>query len=42
MHLMAYHYHLHSPYSGPQESVKPLQAFSLYPVVHVILHSAAD
>ena len=40
MHLVDYH--LHSLRNGPQGLVKPLQAFSLYPALCVILHGAAD
>jgi hypothetical protein len=40
MHLVACH--LHFLCCGPQELVKPLQAFSLYPILHVIVHGATN
>jgi hypothetical protein len=40
MHLLDCH--LHFLYLGPQGLVKPLQAFSLYPVLHVILQGTAN
>jgi hypothetical protein len=39
MHLV--YYHLHFLCYDLRGLVKPLQAFSLYPIWHVILHSAA-
>ena len=40
MHLVRCH--LHSLRNGPQGTVKPLQAFSLYLVLRVNLHGAAN
>jgi len=40
MHLV--YYHLHFLCYGSRGLVKPLQAFSLYPILHVFLHGAAD
>jgi hypothetical protein len=40
MHLVTYHLQL--LYCAPQGLVKPLQAFSLYPSLRVILHGATN
>jgi len=40
MHLV--YYHLHFLCYGPGGLVKPLHVFSLYPILSIILHSAAD